>query len=1012
MAFNKELPEWKAAGIEPPLTKRNEGWRPGEKPPADWLNWTQNRTYEALKELQEKSAEITSIQSLSVKSDVRVGTTENITLSGTQTINGIAVIAEDRILVKNQNTGSQNGIYVVKAGAWARAADADTSAKLANGIEVFVREGTVGRQTLWRMTNTSTVTLGSTALIFQQTEAPLISPAFTGMPTAPTATAGSNNTQIATTSYVDSVVSTSPAATPLNLSYGHQIVTVPRNTPYNLLNITGRTLINLLGRDGNFESIPTGWGQFQASTAIYTTSKAYGSNSLKITIAAGSGEFGAYGSIVHNVPVKSGSYYIVVGEFRNLSASGAMLKFNGIYSDTITDATKFATAYLKTIAATTGNLSLEIVVAGAVDQIALADGIRVYELSATEYASISGMTTAQIAAKYPYVDDVRSIVNPYVIKQGENLLPPFTEWTANDTYTYKVEPYRIDFTVSNLFDFGLFKHVDVLPNQQYTFSVNREGTNGAVRINYINRDGTFIGTSVYYRQDSVIQFTTPSNAVQIMIFLSNEVAANTITNGTFTFNNPMLNLGSTALPFKPKADDYLLFPNVQLASNVDNTIYDTLSKRDGRYWKLSYFKAIDLDGSRIYDITNHFTGFKRIRINLGVSTIHSNNGLVDSFSAVKYDGKILTKHVDVIDGAGLDSNGLFYMDISSTDTGWGDNYSPSYAEVQAYFYGWKMSATNTASPAPYNGMGSRYWFQVGTAPLSSAAYTFADATPTTAIAAVKPYKLQYQLATPIVEEITLEGDITLHEGLNQLEVGNGMIVREKTNPYKYDNGYQLINNLIAPSSLLGYRPGKLISVYRNNLIERRVTVDPNDINRYGNYSLSIAPTNYDQSAAYTITYLALDQYSLTSNVQSIQGEYASNLKTIVDTLATNQATMATRVGVLENTKSQKAQPQYIKPALLNGSTYFRGGYYKDGTGRVYVDMGIAGGSVTEGTALMQFPKGYEPAFDLLISFFSSTTGEPTAASIIEGKIKIVNGLMILYKGANGYMHFSFSFMTK
>ncbi|MCU6794155.1 hypothetical protein OB236_18790 [Paenibacillus sp. WQ 127069] len=60
MAFNKELPEWKAAGIEPPLTKRNEGWKPGEKPPADWLNWTQNRTYEALKELQEKAVPVDS----------------------------------------------------------------------------------------------------------------------------------------------------------------------------------------------------------------------------------------------------------------------------------------------------------------------------------------------------------------------------------------------------------------------------------------------------------------------------------------------------------------------------------------------------------------------------------------------------------------------------------------------------------------------------------------------------------------------------------------------------------------------------------------------------------------------------------------------------------------------------------------------------------------------------------------------------------------------------------------
>ncbi|TDF92157.1 hypothetical protein [Paenibacillus piri] len=52
MAFKKELPEWRSPGVEPSASKKTEGWKPGEKPPADWLNWSQNRTYEALKELQ------------------------------------------------------------------------------------------------------------------------------------------------------------------------------------------------------------------------------------------------------------------------------------------------------------------------------------------------------------------------------------------------------------------------------------------------------------------------------------------------------------------------------------------------------------------------------------------------------------------------------------------------------------------------------------------------------------------------------------------------------------------------------------------------------------------------------------------------------------------------------------------------------------------------------------------------------------------------------------------------
>ncbi|WP_241735041.1 phage tail protein, partial [Paenibacillus alvei] len=57
MAFEKELAEWGAKGIQPPESKRAKGWEVEDRPPADWLNWQMNRTYEAIKEIQEKAAE-------------------------------------------------------------------------------------------------------------------------------------------------------------------------------------------------------------------------------------------------------------------------------------------------------------------------------------------------------------------------------------------------------------------------------------------------------------------------------------------------------------------------------------------------------------------------------------------------------------------------------------------------------------------------------------------------------------------------------------------------------------------------------------------------------------------------------------------------------------------------------------------------------------------------------------------------------------------------------------------
>lgn len=105
---------------------------------------------------------------LDVKQSVRASTTANITLSGTQTVDGVALVAGDRVLVKNQTAGSQNGIYVVAAGAWARSTDADLDSEVNAGMFAFVEEGTTNADTGWVMTTNSPTTLGTTALSFAQ----------------------------------------------------------------------------------------------------------------------------------------------------------------------------------------------------------------------------------------------------------------------------------------------------------------------------------------------------------------------------------------------------------------------------------------------------------------------------------------------------------------------------------------------------------------------------------------------------------------------------------------------------------------------------------------------------------------------------------------------------------------------------------------------------------------------------------------------------------------------------
>lgn len=106
-------------------------------------------------------------QGLDVKPSVKASTTANITLSGTQTVDGVALVAGDRCLVKNQTTASQNGIYVVSASAWTRAVDLSLWTQMP-GAFTFVEQGTTLADTGWVCTSDAAGTLGTTSVAFVQ----------------------------------------------------------------------------------------------------------------------------------------------------------------------------------------------------------------------------------------------------------------------------------------------------------------------------------------------------------------------------------------------------------------------------------------------------------------------------------------------------------------------------------------------------------------------------------------------------------------------------------------------------------------------------------------------------------------------------------------------------------------------------------------------------------------------------------------------------------------------------
>lgn len=185
----------------------------------------------------------TVVLGIARKDAVDFATTANITLSGSQTVDGQASGTGKRALVKNQTNKAQNGAYITGAGAWARATDVDDGAEML-GATFFVKNGTAGGGKTFSCNTPGPITVGTTELTFVEIEdkgdmgltkddvgldqvdntsdaakpisdatqlalnakAPLASPPLTGNPTAPTQAAGDNSTKLATTAYADRAI--------------------------------------------------------------------------------------------------------------------------------------------------------------------------------------------------------------------------------------------------------------------------------------------------------------------------------------------------------------------------------------------------------------------------------------------------------------------------------------------------------------------------------------------------------------------------------------------------------------------------------------------------------------------------------------------------------------------------------------------------------------------------------------------------------------------------------------
>ncbi|PNQ84644.1 hypothetical protein [Paenibacillus polymyxa] len=740
----------------------------------------------------------------------------------------------------------------------------------------------------------------------------------------------------------------------VTLEPGVQIVHAEKAAPFSLTGLSGRTLVNLLGRMGSCETVSE-WSS-NVAIAIDNNNKTNGSSSFKITLG------GVPATASASFLTTPGRKYIAIADVKSGNTIKVAISINGIASavgNDVNSGSVFAPSVVRFTAKEYFHI-VTITGTGATGNTFNMDSVRVYEISDVDYAAAASLTPVQAAAKWAYVDSVMPVRNPYAIRYGENLLPSFYEWSVNTTGIVTFQgPYKAAATrsVPDVIS-PLRVVVPVLPNTTYIISSIGDG------LQYIERkDDNDSDPNGEVMPGVVVVGTKTFTTSTQTRFLS--VRLRYASTGSFTHEYPMLNIGGTVKPFKPREDSMLALQTDLYADPVTGANADTVFEHDGQYFKSKKWQGLTLDGSRAWALgeggaTN---GNRQVKVS-GLAT----GAVAGSGRGTKFDGKILPQGStgNTPDTNAVNAAGDVYIAIPAVDSGWADGFTPTQDEIKAYFLGWNMYYWNGTSAELYNNQGPKSWRKINNHGATTSTLPTTQIDPGLSkdgrFVYWEPYKLVYQLVTPTVESIVTEGQLTFNEGDNQIEVGTGIVVREPNRTYQEAAGGWNINNGTTgwEPSLLKYKASAISAVYKNNKKDGMWTIDNTRPTVAGALAQQLN-VNHDLAAAYSVTYLMLDR----SPVVSFTGVYAANEKTLLADLVDSVQQNTARVSVLENKKADKDNPVWLTPTLQNGWQNFDPvrrplSYFKDSQGWVYVQGYIKGGATTPGSVIFSFPEGYKP----------------------------------------------------
>ncbi|MGG3310753.1 hypothetical protein ABER23_25395 [Paenibacillus lautus] len=756
------------------------------------------------------------------------------------------------------------------------------------------------------------------------------------------------------------------------LQPGLQIVNAERSAPFKLSGIKGRTLVNLLGRDGDCEDTlkwtaqggEIGYdisGRYVVGTkSIIVTNPTLNKPALmykKIELDTSKHYyFAGYALSTLDVAFTAGS--VVANE----TDGGGLIRFNpgSAYSFT-RKGFKFKP--------TVKEFYITAYVYGdsRVATAAVFDALCLYEISAAEYNSLDGMSPEQIDFKYPYVDSVTPVRNPYVIRYGENLAPTLFEGTVERSTKVLAEYSALVKATGETVVEYRSNLIPAIPNTKYTLSA-KITHNGIEKYNGVYVDvlgydeaGLYVldtpGTSASGTGTGTDTFATPANikTMEVRIVAPQDAAV-----GDYVVEDITLNLGATVRTHKPREDCILALQTDLYSDPVTGVNADEVFEKDGQYAKLAKWEKVLLDGNLNWAMgPSRPPGGKQLKV-----ANFPGNAVPGSGTVTRFDGKIIPQGSTLVspDINSVSGDGNFYISVANSDSGWGDNYTPTADEIKAFFWGWKMYDASGSATTVYDGSGGKAWLNL--TKFKKGDYSnWTTTLPTASAKEHTSYQLVYQLTSPRIEPIVSEGLLTFNTGSNQIEVGTGIVLRESVHP----NGSgttgdkKVINYKFHDiDTWLKSRLNQFLGIFKNNRRDSSWAIKPNSsIVANGDFFAQCESEDFDQTATYSVTYLMLDK----SPIVPFTGSYAANEKAMLQELTDAVQQNATAVSVLMNKKADKDNSVvWVEPTLINGATeYTETNFRKPSYTKIGNWVKLSGLiKVTVSGTMFYLPPGYRP----------------------------------------------------